>query len=150
MNGNFNTLVTFLENAAAKPEVALAFMTGNTNPFDTAVQPDDLIFSKLLEKSDQIYETVLPLLFKNLFTAIKQLLTLMIPMRRFCCIHTRKPLNGCHIFHQMKKTNLCRIQLKKEEIFEISSRSAYTLFMRKGEKPSKRNKRNWRELREKA
>lgn len=78
MNENFNTLVTFLENAAAKPEVTLAFMTGNTTPFDTAVQPDDLIFSKLLEKSDQIDEIVLPLL-QNLFTAIKQLLTCMIP-----------------------------------------------------------------------
>lgn len=78
MNENFNTLVTFLENAAAKPEVTLAFMTGNTTPFDTAVQPDDLIFSKLLEKSDQIDEIVLPIL-QNLFTAIKQLLTCMIP-----------------------------------------------------------------------
>lgn len=53
MNENFNTLVTFLENAAAKPEVTLAFMTGNTTPFDTAVQPNNLIFSKLLKTSDQ-------------------------------------------------------------------------------------------------
>lgn len=30
MNENFNTLVTFLENAAAKLEVTLAFMTENT------------------------------------------------------------------------------------------------------------------------
>lgn len=69
INENFNTLVTFLENAAAKPVVTLAFMTGNTTPFDTVVQPDDLILSKLLEKSDQIDAIVLPLL-QNLFTAI--------------------------------------------------------------------------------
>lgn len=78
MNENINTLVTFLGNAAAKLEVTLAFMTGNTTPFDTVVQPDDLIFSKLFEKSDQIDEMVLPLL-QNLLTAIKHLLTRMIP-----------------------------------------------------------------------
>lgn len=53
-------------------------MPKNTTPFDTAVQQSDLIFSKLLEKSDQIDEIVLPLL-QNLFTAIKQLLARMIP-----------------------------------------------------------------------
>lgn len=53
-------------------------MTRNTTPFDTAVQPDDLIFSKLREKSDQIDDIVLPLL-QNLITSIKQLLTRMIP-----------------------------------------------------------------------
>lgn len=52
-------------------------MPKNTTPFDTAVQQGDLIFSKLLEKSDQIDEIVLPLL-QNLFTAIKQLLARMI------------------------------------------------------------------------
>lgn len=53
-------------------------MPKNTTPFHTAVQQGDLIFSKLLEKSDQIDEIVLPLL-QNLFTAIKQLLARMIP-----------------------------------------------------------------------
>lgn len=53
-------------------------MPKNTTPFDIAVQQGDLIFSKLLEKSDQIDEIVLPLL-QNLFTAIKQLLARMIP-----------------------------------------------------------------------
>lgn len=48
MNENFNTLV----NSCQK----------NTTPFDTAVQQGDLIFSKLLEKSDQIDEIVLSLL----------------------------------------------------------------------------------------
>lgn len=67
MNENFNTLVTFLGIHDRKH-----------TPFDTAVQPDDLIFSKLREKSDQIDEIVLPLL-QNLITSIKQLLTRMIP-----------------------------------------------------------------------
>lgn len=53
-------------------------MPKNTTPFHTAVQQGDLIFSKLLEKSDQIDDIVLPLL-QNLFTAIKQLLARMIP-----------------------------------------------------------------------